>query len=225
MPPDVLEPVALTVHTLPAAGLDSPQQRTRRGRLVMLLVLAACAAPVLLSYFLFYVARPSGGGAAYASLVQPTVALPDVVATDPRGQPVPLPSLKGQWLLVALVDGACDAACERRLYLQRQLREMVGRDRDRLDKVVLVSDTTVLKPELLAALQTAPAAQVLRVPSAAMSAWLKPDAGQALVDHLYVVDPMGQWMMRAPAALEAPRFKRDLDRLLRASAFWDTAGR
>ena len=68
-------------------------------------------------------------------------------------------------------------------------------------------------------------AQVLRVPGAALSAWLKPDAGQALVDHLFVVDPMGQWRMRAPAAREAPRFKRDLDRLLRASAFWDTAGR
>jgi hypothetical protein len=225
MPPDVLEPVALTVHSLPAAGLDAPQQRTRRGRLVMLLVLAACAAPVLVSYFLFYVARPAGGGAAYASLVQPTVALPDLVATNPQGQPVPLPTLKGQWLLVALVDGPCDAACEKRLYLQRQLREMLGRDRDRLDKLVLVSETTVLKPELLAALQTKPAAQVLRVPAAALSAWLKPDAGHALVDHLYVVDPMGQWMMRAPAALEPSRFKRDLDRLLRASAFWDNPGR
>ena len=122
----------------------------------MLLVLAACAAPVLASYFLFYVVRPQGGGAAYASLVQPTVALPDVVATDPQGKRVNLPALKGQWLLVALVDGPCDVACEKRLYLQRQLREMLGRDRDRLDKVVLVSDATELKPELLAALQTAP---------------------------------------------------------------------
>ncbi|EHR73004.1 uncharacterized protein SCO1/SenC/PrrC [Burkholderiales bacterium JOSHI_001] len=225
MPPEALEPVALTVHTLPAAGVDAPQQRTRRGRFVMLLVLAACAAPVLASYFLFYVARPAGGGAAYASLVQPTVALPDVLATDPQGQPLRLPTLKGQWLLVALVDGPCNAACEKRLYLQRQLREMLGRDRDRLDKVVLLSQATVLKPELLAALQTAPAAQVLRVPGDALSAWLKPEAGHALVDHLYVVDPMGQWMMRAPAALDASRFKRDLDRLLRASAFWDTPGR
>jgi hypothetical protein len=32
-------------------------------------------------------------------------------------------------------------------------------------------------------------------------------------------------MMRAPAALEPARFKRDLERVLRASASWDTAGR
>jgi hypothetical protein len=39
---------------------------------------------------------------------------------------------------------------------------------------------------------------------------------------------MGNWMMRFPAALDAAgaaKAKRDLERLLRASASWDTAGR
>jgi len=45
---------------------------------------------------------------------------------------------------------------------------------------------------------------------------------------LYVVDPMGNWMMRFPPGISlenASRFKRDIERLLRASASWDTAGR
>jgi hypothetical protein len=45
---------------------------------------------------------------------------------------------------------------------------------------------------------------------------------------LYVVDPIGNWMMRFPAGMDratASRAKRDLERLLRASAFWDKAGR
>ena len=52
-------------------------------------------------------------------------------------------------------------------------------------------------------------------------AWL----GQQIEDHLYVVDPLGNWMMRFPADLDPKQAKRDLDRLLRASAFWDKAGR
>jgi len=43
-----------------------------------------------------------------------------------------------------------------------------------------------------------------------------------------VADPQGHWMMRMPAGLgmaDAGKAKRDLDRLLRASASWDTAGR
>jgi hypothetical protein len=36
---------------------------------------------------------------------------------------------------------------------------------------------------------------------------------------------MGEWMMRAPPEPDPTRLKRDLERLLRASSFWDTPGR
>ena len=49
--------------------------------------------------------------------------------------------------------------------------------------------------------------------------------GHALEDHLYLVDPMGEWMMRMPADPDPARLRRDLDRLLRASASWDSPGR
>ena len=59
----------------------------------------------------------------------------------------------------------------------------------------------------------------------ALAQWLAPAEGHVLEDHLYVVDPMGEWMMRPPARPDPQKFKRDLDRLLRASSFWDTPGR
>jgi hypothetical protein len=58
-----------------------------------------------------------------------------------------------------------------------------------------------------------------------VAAWLKPAPGQVLEDHLYIVDPVGDWMMRAPAEADPAKLKRDIDRLLRASAGWDQAGR
>jgi len=69
---------------------------------------------------------------------------------------------------------------------------------------------------------------VLRVPAGQLSKWLAPAQGHSLAEHLYVVDPMGNWMMRFPARMDvagASRAKRDLDRLLRASASWDEPGR
>ena len=65
----------------------------------------------------------------------------------------------------------------------------------------------------------------LRVPRERLAAWLAPAEGQALEDHLYLVDPMGEWMMRVPAKPEPGRVKRDLERVLRASSSWDQAGR
>jgi hypothetical protein len=216
----------MTVHSLPLAVVDERTRRTWSGRLQMALILLVCAAPVIASYLAVYVLRPEASGeAAYGELIQPSVGLPTVDAVDLHGITVPLRSLKGQWLLVAVGPSACDTACERRLFLQRQLREMLGRERDRVDKLWLVTDGVPLAPALQQALASGTAVQVLRVSPADVQAWLKPASGHALADHLYVVDPMGEWMMRVPADPDPAKVKRDLDRLLRASASWDTAGR
>ena len=223
----VVEPLHLTVHAMPQAdlGRDEAQRRTARGRLKMLLVLLACAAPVVASYFTFYVLRPEGRSN-YAILIAPSRAMPaDLPLTDLDGRAVAAASLRGQWLLVAVGRSACDSDCEQRLFVQRQLREMTGRERDRIDKLWLVTDDGPISPALRAALAAAPATQVLRVPLAAVQSWLAPAAGESLESHLYVVDPMGQWMMRAPPKAEPAKFKRDIDKLLRASAFWDRPGR
>jgi hypothetical protein len=69
---------------------------------------------------------------------------------------------------------------------------------------------------------------VLRVDGTQLAQWLAPAPGKQLADHLYVVDPLGNWMMRFPAGQDtgtAPKVRRDLERLLRASAGWDKAGR
>ena len=223
-----LSPVALTVHDVAAPDLSDPDQaaarRTAVGRLKMLLVLLACAAPVIASYFTYYVIRPEGR-TNYGALIQPSRSLPALTLTAADGRAVPSASLKGQWLLVAVNGGTCEAACEQRLFAQRQLREMLGRERDRLDKVWLVTDAAPVRPELRAALESKPGMSILRADRAAVAAWLAPAAGQQLDDHLYVVDPMGEWMLRFPASLEPQRAKRDLERLLRASGSWDQAGR
>ena len=218
------EPLGLSVHGLPAAGEAMRAQRTRSGRWQMMAVLLVCAAPVIASYFTYYVVRPEGRRN-FGELVQPLRPLPELTARTLGGEAVALDALKGQWLLVSVAGGRCDAACEEHLYLQRQLRESLGREKDRLDWVWLINDAA----EPPAALAPAMAqAQVLRVDAQALAGWLEPAAGQRLEDHLYLVDPMGNWMLRMPASLDkasASKAKRDLDRLLRAASSWDTAGR
>jgi len=221
------EPLQLAVHAMPGLDLhaDASTRRTARGRWQLLLVVLACAAPVLASYFTYYVIRPEGRSN-YAALIEPARELPAALSLrDLDGRSVDVRTLRGQWLLVAVGGGDCSGDCEKRLYAQRQLREMTGRERDRIDKLWLVTDDAPVKPELRAALAAAPETQVLRVPAAELAAWLAPAPGESLASHLYLVDPMGRWMMRAPAALEPAKFKRDLERVLRASASWDTAGR
>ena len=190
----------------------------------MLLVLLVCVAPIVASYFTYYVIRPEGRRN-FGELIDPQRPLPAISARSLDGQVVQLPSLKGQWLLMTVSGGGCDASCEKNLYFQRQIREAFGKEMERVDRVWLITDDVAVNPALLPALK---GATVLRVAPDVLAKWLAPQGSARLEDHLYLVDPLGNWMMRFPADMDAAaaaKGKRDLDRLLRAAAGWDKEGR
>ena len=115
------------------------------------------------------------------------------------------------------------AAREKNLFLERQLREMMGAERDRIAKVWLVDSPEPVAPAVAAAVAARPAVVTYRVDRAALARWLEPEAGHTLEEHLYIVDPLGNWMMRTPANPDPVKLKKDVDRLLRASAWWNRA--
>jgi hypothetical protein len=109
--------------------------------------------------------------------------------------------------------------------MQRQILTGLGKEKPRTEWVWLVSDDQAVPQAIQPGLQEA---TVLRVDAGVLKHWFEPAAGQQLSDSLYLVDPMGEWMMRFPGKLDtesAVKVKRDLERLLRASAAWDEAGR
>ncbi len=222
---EAASPLSFTVHSMPTPGLDDGARRTAAGRLKMLLILLVCSAPVIASYFTYFVVRPEGR-TNYSSLIEPQRPMPEnLPLADLDGRAVPAKLLHGQWLLVVVSGGACDAACEKQLWLQRQLREALGRDKDRLDKVWLIADDQPVRSETLQAANAGTPVTVLRVPREALAQWLQPETGGALERHFYIVDPLGNWMMRAPGEPDAAKLRRDLEKLMRGSAGWDNPGR
>jgi len=214
------DPLELTVHSLPQPGLA----QRRVGRLQLALVVAVCAAPVLASYYSFYVLKLTGKP--NGELIEPPLDIPAAIQLhDLQGHAVEPESLKGQWLLTLVQDASCDKACESKLYVQRQLREMLGKERDKVDKLWLIPDDAQVDPKLLAALEREVPPTILRAPRAQIEAWLKPAAGHALADSLYLIDPQGRWMLRTRPDAEPKAIKQDLDRLLKANAGWDRPGR
>jgi hypothetical protein len=215
----------MAVHSMPTPVDDEAARRTARGRWKMLLVLLVCIAPVAASYFAYFVVRPQGR-TNYSDFVSPPSPIPaGLPLSDLQGGSVAAASLKGQWLLVVVSAAACDARCERYLWIQRQLRESLGGERDRIDRVWLIDDAAMPRVQTLQAVASGGAISVLRVPFGPVSAWLRPADRQHLEDHLYVVDPQGDWMMRVPPDPDPARLKRDIEKLLRASAGWDRPGR
>jgi hypothetical protein len=220
------QPLNMTVHSMPddSVLVQNAVSRTRSGRWKMLMVLLLCAAPVIASYFTYYVIRPEGRRN-FGELIDPQRPLPNLTGINLSGEQVNLQTLKGQWLLISVSGGECNEMCQRHLYLQRQIREGLGKEKSRLDWVWLVDDEAPISKELQTAVNQA---VVIRVPKKQLNAWLVPQTKHDLSDHLFLVDPIGNWMMRFPPQLQdqqSLKVKRDLERVLRASAFWDQSGR
>ena len=223
--PATVDPAALlnlSVHSLPSPQDADAARRTARGRRLMFAVLGVCALPVIASYLTYFVVRPQTRSN-YSELIAPRPLPAALLLADLQGRPVAAGSLRGQWLVVVVAGGVCDTRCERHLWLQRQLHETLGREKERVDKLWLVDDGVPPRGETLAAIGAA--TQVLAVTRADLARWLEPAPGRALEDHVYVVDPRGDWMMRAPVDPEPARLKRDVEKLLRASGGWDRPGR
>ena len=156
--------------------------------------------PVGASYLIWWLDLAPGTPGNYGTLLAP--------------RPVALPAaaeLKGKWVLVQFDGGACAAACERKLYFMRQVRRAQGKEMPRVARLWLVTDSVVPSTKLLAAIEGTVVA----------SAPVGVDfpAEKAVSDHIYLVDPLGNLMMRFPREADPSRVIKDIQRLLRASSF------
>jgi hypothetical protein len=184
----------------------------RLARLKLFGILMVCAAPVLLSYYTYYMVRPEGR-TNYGALLAPPVDAAKLKLTD-DGNATTLASLKGKWLMVSAGPSSCDTQCVERLYLVRQVRATTGKEMERIERVWLVTDGGAPSKEVLEAYA---GMKMLRVNAADMKAVLPVEPGADVTAHIYVVDPLSNVILRFPAAPDPSKMKKDMSKLLRAS--------
>ena len=102
----------------------------------------------------------------------------------------------------------CDVICERMLYATRQARTIQGGDQDRVVRVWLVPGEGDVPPALLA---RHPGLEVVRIAQAAQANLATSDR------RIYLIDPLGNWVLAWPADPDIKALAKDLGRVLRAS--------
>jgi hypothetical protein len=187
--------------------VDQTRQRNR-GRWKLLAILAVCAAPVIASYLTYYVIKPEAR-TNYGALLDPRAH-----PAPPLGGSVSLDAYKGKWLMLLAGPSDCREACRKLLHDMRQLRLAQGKDMDRIERVWLVTDGA--PPDALL-MREYDGTRLLRAKPDAVGSWLPAESGAAPSDHLYLVDPLGNLMMRFPKDADPNKVKKDLARLLKAS--------
>jgi cytochrome oxidase Cu insertion factor (SCO1/SenC/PrrC family) len=195
-----------------------PAAPPARSRKQFWILIGAFVAPLALAFVLYYGIdiRPHGT-TNKGDLIHPAVTLPEVELPGVADQKLAANALRGKWSMVYIGDGACDARCREALTLMRQTRLALGDDMDRVQRVFLVSghccDQTYLEQEhsglLLGRIDNSPGQTLLET---------FPDTAQAAsLGRIYLVDPLGNLMMKYEPDAPQKGLLEDLKKLLKLS--------
>lgn len=203
--------------TKPAAGIPAAGRPLRSRKQVYVLI-GVFFAPLVLAFILYYGlgVRPSGS-TNKGDLIHPAVPLPEVTLPGVADQHLPANFLRGKWSMVFIGDGACDNRCREALTLMRQTRLALNDDITRVQRVFLVTgnccDSNYLDQEQRGLL-------LGRIDNPAGKTLLEtfPDGAQAgEPGRIYLVDPLGNLMMKYEPDAPQKALLDDLKKLLKLS--------
>jgi cytochrome oxidase Cu insertion factor (SCO1/SenC/PrrC family) len=166
-----------------------------------------------LAYF-FHDRLPALGTKNHGELIHPARPLEQFVARTANGQTISLDYLKGKWTFLYVGNNECDLYCEAALYKTRQARLAQGENLSRVQRLYLI---TSHEPDNLSSIME-------RHPRMT-EATLKTDTRQRVLETLgenalgkvFLVDPLGNVMMRYDNEATAHGMIKDLQHLIRAS--------
>ncbi len=198
---------------------DSTAAAPKRSRWPLLAIVVVFAAPILTAWFFYFnpeylpTTRSNRG-----ELITPLVKIDaDSGLVNPDGSPFDLSSLSGRWTLVSLNGAPCGDSCRQRLADLRQIRLALGETRfsvERLQILTGAADTTALARNFEGMHIVLAQGSVEDKLLSALG------EGAAALDRTYILDPMGNLMMRYAADAPAKDTLKDMERLLKASKNW-----
>jgi cytochrome oxidase Cu insertion factor (SCO1/SenC/PrrC family) len=190
------------------------RKKTRR----MLLLLGAISlAPFVGSLLLYYFWKPQTF-TNYGELIT-VVPLAGAAIPARDGELFRIDELRGNWVLLTADSGECDDYCQSKLYVMRQIRLTQGKDQERIERVWLIPDGVRPSPGIEAEYRGT--RMILPVNGDFLTRLPASDSPR---DHIYVIDPFGNLMMRFPRNVDPQRMKNDVNKLMKMSGGWIQTG-
>ncbi len=174
-------------------------------------LMAAISVLPLIAAYIFYVEWRPQGGMNHGELLE-TRPVPPAVLSDPSGKSFATDKLRGKWLLVTIQSPSCDEKCQRKLYYLRQVRIAQGENMSRVERLWLLRGEGVPNQALIA---EHPGLLIARptAPSWLSTFPVKSDAAE----HIFLIDPMGNLVLRYNNDVNPKGMVSDLTRLLKIS--------
>lgn len=188
--------------------METQVNKLNKGQRTILIIAAVCLLPLAAALmFRFVWTLPTVPSLGEIVTPQP---FPYEQLVDMTGKPLPHTEVADGWLMVYAAPGACDAECQQTLYLTRQSRTAQGKGVMRLDRLWVITDSTVPSAELLAAHPDLLLARAVNVENVIGLGGIK-----ASPRYVHLVDRRGQIVMRYSDKPEPMKFIKEVGRLIK----------
>ncbi len=182
-----------------------------RARLKLLGVAMVFIGPLALAYLLYYGLSFGAAGTNGGELIDPAMQVPNVTLTDAAGEQLPSGQLfERKWTILQVAPGGCGDACIESLKETRQIRALLHRRATRVQRVLLTDE----RP--LPAMPEQPDLSLYSAPVAPFNAMFE-SQGATTPGTVYLVDPLGNWMLYYPPGGDGSALFKDVKHLLKLS--------
>lgn len=197
-----------------------PAKAAPANRWVFVMLMLLFVLPVVLATLLYLTGwRPSSIGN-HGELIQPARQVEGVALQTLDGQPAHFSELRGKWLMVHFGSSSCPDECMKSVYYMRQVHAAQAKEIGRVQRVFIAIDTGEAE-KLKTKLVDYPEMRLWTGGKKALTEVLQSfgiDAGQSAEQQgVYLVDPLGNVIMRYPPGTDPGGMLKDLTRLLKYS--------
>ena len=174
-----------------------------------MLIFAIFSAPLIAAYLVYHFWQPQKY-VNYGELIEPK-SVTQSTLTLIGGTAFQFSQLKGKWIFLTVDSGRCDRDCNQKLYKIRQVRLTQGKDMDRIERVWLIDDTAEPSLDLI---KQYPQMWIVKTDRT----FLNDFALDAKINkYIFLVDPLGNLMMRYGSDADPKKMIKDMARLLKVS--------
>jgi hypothetical protein len=182
----------------------------RKSRRTIILLLVAMCAPFIASYLLyFWEVRPASINYGELLPVKPVAGTGLNLLDDTIFR---IRQLRGKWVLLSVDSGKCDEQCRKKLYYMRQVRLVQNKEMNRIERLWLIDDDKAPDPQIFKEYKDS---WFVNAKNSEILGAIPAKVSQR--DHIYLIDPMGNLMMRFPKDPVPAKMVKDLKRLLQVS--------
>lgn len=191
----------------------------RANRIKFLLIVALFVLPIALAVYLHFSGWRPGSMMNHGTLVQPARPVPKLEFSGPGITQSGKELFGEKWNMVLVTTTDCAEACQKNLHAIRQIHISQGKNQHRIRRVLVQSgeirslaEIGRQYPELVIVTVGAKMQQTLQD-------WLALQGGATAPDgsRVYMIDPLGNYMMYYVPGFDPSGMRKDLARLLRVS--------